>query len=224
MDALNLGVRPGAFVIRDVIRHEQTGLLVDPKRGVIYGSAGAPVGGVCGDGYVRLGARRRTGCIYAHRLIWETVNGPIPAGLYIDHLNGRKADNRIANLEAVTPSENAFRAIAAGLVPIGEAKAQAKLTEGDVRAIRRTVGEVPTREWARRLGVDPAVVRAVRHGRTWRHVSQPARRHRKRPSHGRSGSNRPDSRGGWQIATPERMPKVSAGAGGPGERNPEGDA
>lgn len=171
MDALNLGLRPGAFVIRDVIRHEQTGLLVDPKRGVIYGSAGAPVGGVCGDGYVRLGARRRTGCIYAHRLIWETVNGPIPPGLYIDHLNGRKADNRIANLEAVTPSENAFRAIAMGLVPIGEARSQAKLSEADVRAIRRTVGKVATREWARRLGVDPAAVRDVRNGTTWRHVS-----------------------------------------------------
>lgn len=223
MDALNLGVRPGAFVIRDLIRHEQSGLLVDPKPGKIYGAWGTPIGAICADGYVRLGGRRK-GYLYAHRLIWETVHGPIPPGLYIDHLNGRKADNRIANLDAVTPSENAFRAIAAGLVPVGEARAQAKLTDGDVRAIRRTVGEVPTREWARRLGVDPAVVRAVRHGRTWRHVSQPARRHRKRPSHGRSGSNRPDSRGGWQIATPERMPKVSAGAGEPGERNPEGDA
>lgn len=170
MDALNLGVQPGAFVIRDVIRHEQTGLLVDPKRGVVYGVAGELIGSVCSDGYVRLGGRRQ-GYLYAHRLIWETVHGPIPVGLYIDHLNGRKADNRVSNLEAVTPSENAFRAIAMGLVPIGEARSQAKLSEADVRAIRLTVGKVATREWARRLGVDPAVVRDARNGTTWRHVS-----------------------------------------------------
>ena len=45
-----VGVKPNTPWVRDVIRHEQTGLLVDPKRGVIYGTAGAPVGAVCGDG------------------------------------------------------------------------------------------------------------------------------------------------------------------------------
>ena len=170
MDALKIGVQPYAFVIRDVIRHEQTGLLVDPKRGVIYGTGGAPVGSVCGDGYVRLGSRRGHPCIYAHRLVWETVNGPIPPGLQIDHLNGCKADNRVSNLEVVTQSENVLRAIAMGLMPRGEDKVQAKLTDEAVRQIRNTVGQVATRKWARILGVDPAVVRAVRQGRTWRHV------------------------------------------------------
>jgi hypothetical protein len=165
-----VGVKPDTPRIKDVIRHEQTGLLVDPKRGTIYGAAGAPIGAVCADGYVRLGGRGGQGCIYAHRLIWETVNGPIPAKHYIDHLNGQKGDNRITNLEAVTPSENALRAIAMGFAPIGEAKANAKLTEADVLEIRQTVGTVATREWARRLEVNPTVVRAVRQGRGWRHV------------------------------------------------------
>ena len=170
MDALGLGVIPGAFVIRDVIRHEQTGLLVDPKRGTVYGAAGAPVGAVCADGYVRLGGRRR-GCLYAHRLIWEVVHGPIPVGLEIDHLNGRKADNRLCNLEAVTKSENIRRAVAMGLAPVGEKRSDSKLTAALVREIRRTAGKVSNREWARTLGVDAKTVRLARDGTTWRHVA-----------------------------------------------------
>lgn len=33
-----------------------------------------------------------------HRLVWMSVNGPIPPGLVIDHINRDKADNRLANL------------------------------------------------------------------------------------------------------------------------------
>ena len=42
----------------------------------------------------------------AHRLIWEHVHGPIPAGMSIDHINGDRADNRISNLRLVTHQEN----------------------------------------------------------------------------------------------------------------------
>lgn len=56
-DALRLGIVPGAPVIRDLIRHEQSGLLVDPKRGIVYGAAGKPIGAVCSDGYVKAGRR-----------------------------------------------------------------------------------------------------------------------------------------------------------------------
>lgn len=43
----------------------------------------------------------------AHRLVWEKANGPIPYGLQVDHINGRRDDNRIANLRLVTVSQNA---------------------------------------------------------------------------------------------------------------------
>lgn len=188
-----VGVRPSPLVIHGVIRHEQSGLLIDPKAGVIYGIKGDPVGGVCGDGYVRLGGRGGVSAfLYAHRVIWEAVNGPIPDGLEIDHLNGNKADNRARNLEAVTKSQNVRRAIAMGLSPIGEQKTQAKLTDALVREIRATVGAITTAQWARDLGVDKSTIKSVREGRTWRHVacrgrSRPAaptahagRRHRRR--------------------------------------------
>lgn len=41
----------------------------------------------------------------AHRVIWALVHGEWPE-LQIDHINGRRHDNRIENLRQVTPAEN----------------------------------------------------------------------------------------------------------------------
>lgn len=41
-----------------------------------------------------------------HRYIWEKANGPIPAGMQIDHINGKRDDNRLSNLRVVTHQEN----------------------------------------------------------------------------------------------------------------------
>jgi HNH endonuclease len=66
---------------------------------------GGEVGSVRSDGRYRtfvMNGKRR----YCHRVIWEMLNGPIPDGLCIDHIDGNGLNNRIENLRAVTLSEN----------------------------------------------------------------------------------------------------------------------
>lgn len=47
--------------------------------------------------------------LYVHRIIWTMENpAPLSPGSLIDHINGDRADNRIANLRVVTHKENAW--------------------------------------------------------------------------------------------------------------------
>lgn len=41
-----------------------------------------------------------------HRAVWESINGPIPPGYEIHHINGDGNDNRIENLMMLTRKEH----------------------------------------------------------------------------------------------------------------------
>lgn len=49
--------------------------------------------------------------VLVHRLMWACANGAIPAGMQINHLDGDKWNNRLANLELTTPLGNTRHAI-----------------------------------------------------------------------------------------------------------------
>ena len=42
----------------------------------------------------------------SHRFVYESINGLIPCGLVVDHINSNKDDNHIDNLQLVTRQEN----------------------------------------------------------------------------------------------------------------------
>lgn len=41
-----------------------------------------------------------------HRLVWEVFNGQIPENMQVNHINEIKIDNRLENLNLMTPKEN----------------------------------------------------------------------------------------------------------------------
>ena len=43
---------------------------------------------------------------YQHRFVYEVFKGPIPKCLETDHINGIRTDNRIKNLQLLTPQKN----------------------------------------------------------------------------------------------------------------------
>ncbi len=64
--------------------------------------------------YIRLIVRDENGIIrraQAHRVIFIYNYGDIPKGLEINHKNGIKDDNRLKNLELMTPSQQMIHAV-----------------------------------------------------------------------------------------------------------------
>lgn len=114
------------------------GYEVDPTAGIVYGRSGRPIGANA-RGYVKINHGRAGFYCMAHRLIWQAVHGAIPEGMQINHKNGVKSDNRLANLELVTPSANTKHAYDMGLAcaigdrngrAIGKARERARANGG----------------------------------------------------------------------------------------------
>ena len=84
-------------------------------------------------GYVEVYDYAKKKTVFLHRWVWEQRYGEIPKGMQINHLNGIKTDNRIENLECVTPRENMKHAIKLGTwIPN-----RRKLTDEEVLNIRK---------------------------------------------------------------------------------------
>lgn len=97
--APDVAARLYATIMRTAEVDEDTGCIirtrgVNPRTG--YTSCTVRVGG-------------RSVYLYAHRVVWTHINGPIPDGYSIDHLCKRSACVNIEHLEAVTQRENILR-------------------------------------------------------------------------------------------------------------------
>lgn len=101
----------------------------------------------------------------AHRLVWFHFEGLIPQGLTINHKNGIWTDNRMANLELATASEQSMHALhvlrRGRLNQYGTRNAMAKLTSAQVAEIR-----------ARRAAGEKLLPLAVEYGVQFQHISR----------------------------------------------------
>ena len=93
----------------------------------------------------------KTWCV--HRLMGKTFLGAEDGdGMQINHKDGDKTNNRLDNLELITPSENSLHAFDIGLRP-------RKLDEEQIaQIIHRRLDGVPRREVAIQFGVHPSTV------------------------------------------------------------------
>jgi len=91
-------------------------LITDPINGIVYSNSNwspkNPIGHKNTVGYIQISVwvDGKILQFFAHRIIYISVHGIPPKGFHVDHLNMNRADNRISNLEAVTPQVNMQRA------------------------------------------------------------------------------------------------------------------
>lgn len=122
--------------------------------------------------YLRVSVNHRS--VSVHRLVAEAFLGPCPEGEQVNHKDCCKTNNRLSNLEYVTPVENVrhARARLGNWARRGSRHGLAKLTEAQIPVIRNLIasGTLTHREIGNRFGVCAATIDNIKAGKVWAHV------------------------------------------------------
>ena len=134
------------------------------------------------DGYVaaKLCIKCKEKVVRIHILVAEAFIGKRQPRMQVNHKNGISDDNRPANLEWVTPSQNLQHSydVLGRIPPRGETHGVAKLTDDAVREIRRLhllhqgyhSYEYSYRDLASRFGVTSGLIGHIIRRTAWKHI------------------------------------------------------
>ena len=111
---------------------------------------------------------------YIHRLVASAFLKNLMNLPQVNHKNGIKSENCVSNLEWCTPSENCSHAIANKLYERarGEAAGNSKITESDVREIRRAASSgITHKSLSSQYGIGREAIRRIVNLQRWKHVT-----------------------------------------------------
>lgn len=120
---------------------------------------------------VALSLRDRVRKFQVHTLVLLAFVGPRPQGTEACHNDGDKLNPHLENLRWDSRSANILDRVSHGTHARGERHGVSKLTEDQVRDIRRRLrqGELGN-SIAKRYNVDPGHISLIRHRKIWAHV------------------------------------------------------
>lgn len=151
---------PDLFIMQEALKYKGTPCLIWPY----YRNA---------NGYGVIASKREGQTTIASRRICELVHGPAPTPEHhAAHLCGKGHLGCVApeHVRWATSQENSDDTIEHGTNKIkarGEAHLSAKLTEADVRAVRKLLVELTHKQIAARYGVKPETIAAISARKTW---------------------------------------------------------
>lgn len=108
---------------------------------------------------------------YAHRISWIVHNGPIPDGQAVCHRCDNPPCVNPAHLFLGTISDNNADMRGKGRQARGQTNGSAKLTDDQVREIRRMAGSCSQRAIAEEFGVTQQLVSHIIRRTRWGHVT-----------------------------------------------------
>ena len=124
--------------------------------------------------YLYRGGKRHD--IFAHRVVMAAFCGPLPHKHEVNHLNGVKHDNRPANLEYVTRSQNRKHSFSHLGEKVnarrGEEHCHAKMTAADVIKLRELrAGGMTYKALGERFGINQSAAHKIANRVRWKHVA-----------------------------------------------------
>lgn len=183
------------------------------SHGRVKGPQGLKTAAITYGGYLRvqLYYRGKAHCCSVHSLVMRTFVGKRPTGKVINHKNGNKTDNALANLEYLTYSQNAQHARQTNLIDVckGEQHPLAKTTDKDVMRIFADAARgVQRRHLATKYGISKSIVDNILLRKDWKHVTVPEHlleSVRQQRRHRNQGKNNPLSK-----LTEKDIPRIFA--------------
>ena len=126
------------------------------------------------SGYLRVTLRcdGKSKSLFVHRLVAQAFIPNPESKREVNHVNGIKTDNRVENLEWVTPAENSRHAVATGLyiAPQGEDHYNAKLTNEQVIYIRENPDGLTRNQLAKKFAIPPQSISRIQLGKTFKNA------------------------------------------------------